>query len=111
MQPCERDGVTMISVPEVTVHKRGTSEYFMVIASDGLWDVVSNETVCDLVRKCCSGEVVSRRMVEGSIGNCAAASAAMLVELALARGSQDNISVIVVELGKGQGNAGSSSAT
>ncbi|XP_021754346.1 probable protein phosphatase 2C 8 [Chenopodium quinoa] len=107
-KPDGRDGVNVMSVPEVTVHKRSASEFFMVIASDGLWDVVSNETACDLVRKCCSGEVVSRRMVEGSIGNCAAASAGMLVELALARGSQDNISVIVVEFSKAQGNAGSS---
>ncbi|KNA18854.1 hypothetical protein SOVF_066550 [Spinacia oleracea] len=88
----------VISTPDVTVHKRAISENFLVIASDGLWDVVSNETACDLVRKCCSGELVSRIPMEGTIGKCAAASAAMLVELALARGSKDNISVIVVEL-------------
>ncbi|XP_057518532.1 probable protein phosphatase 2C 8 [Amaranthus tricolor] len=86
----------VISTPEVRVHKRTKTDNFLVIGSDGLWDVVGVETACDIVRKCCSGEVLSKRV--GVIGNCAAASAAMLVELALARKSKDNISVIVVEL-------------
>ncbi|CAO2837735.1 unnamed protein product [Amaranthus hypochondriacus] len=88
----------VISRPEVRVHKRSKTDNFLVIGSDGLWDVVGDETACDIVRKCCSGQVLSKRVSEGVIGNCAAASAAMLVELALARGSKDNISVIVVEL-------------
>lgn len=88
----------MIPAPEVTVHKRHKTDDFLVIASDGLWDVISNETACDIVRKCCLNEAVNRKVLEGVGGNYAAVSAAMLVELALARGSKDNISVIVVEL-------------
>ncbi|KAL2902774.1 putative protein phosphatase 2C 8 [Bienertia sinuspersici] len=90
----------MMSAPEVTVHKRTISDDFLIIATDGLWNVVSNDMACDIVKKRCSGEVVSNKKVldDGVIGNGADACAAMLVELALARGSKDNISVIVVEL-------------
>ncbi|XP_057520543.1 probable protein phosphatase 2C 8 [Amaranthus tricolor] len=88
----------VIPAPEVTVHKRRKTDNFLVIASNGLWDVISNETACDIVRKCSLNEAVNRKVLEGVVGNYAAASAAMLVELALARGSKDNISVIVVEL-------------
>lgn len=99
----------MISVPEVTVHKRTLSDDFLVIATDGLWDVVSNDMACDIVRKRCSGEVVSKMVLaDGMINNSASACAAMLVELALARGSKDNISVIVVELQHFDGAIGSS---
>ena len=83
--------------PEVTVHKRSVSDEFLIIASDGLWDVVPNELACELVRKCFRGQV-RRNVYEAFSGNCAAAAATVLAELALARGSRDNISVIVVEL-------------
>lgn len=88
----------MIHEPDVIVHKRIPSDEFLVIASDGLWDVLSNETACDIVTKCFSDEVVCKMVVDGLTANCASASAAMLVELALARGSNDNITVIVVKL-------------
>ncbi|KMT11924.1 hypothetical protein BVRB_5g098880 [Beta vulgaris subsp. vulgaris] len=89
---------SMIHEPDVIVHKRIPSDEFLVIASDGLWDVLSNETACDIVTKCFSDEVVCKMVVDGLTANCASASAAMLVELALARGSNDNITVIVVKL-------------
>lgn len=85
----------MIPEPEVTVYKRNELDEFIVIATDGLWDVVSNEVTCDVARKCL--RQIRRKFPER---DSAADAAALLAELAIARGSKDNISVIVVELDK-----------
>lgn len=90
----------VISEPEVTVYERTESDAFLVIASDGLWDVVSNEFACEVVRRCFDGRI-KKRFPEGLNGSSTAAeAAALLAELAMARGSKDNISVIVVYLKK-----------
>ncbi|KAG5593349.1 hypothetical protein H5410_043863 [Solanum commersonii] len=65
-----------------------------VIATNGLWDVVSNEVTCDVARKCLGQ--IRRKLPERD----SADAAALLAELAIAKGSKDNISVIVVELDK-----------
>ncbi|KAK6935519.1 PPM-type phosphatase-like domain [Dillenia turbinata] len=84
------------SEPEVTVSKRTELDSFLVIASDGLWDVVSNEVACDVVSRCLDGQL--RKSLEAVRGNHAAEAAALLAELAMAKGSKHNISIIVVEL-------------
>ncbi|KAI3422975.1 uncharacterized protein J3R85_011492 [Psidium guajava] len=89
----------VIADPEVTVSKRTESDNFLVIASDGLWDVISNEVACQVVRRCLSGQI-QRTFPEELRESSAAEAAAALAELAMAWGSQDNISVIVVELKK-----------
>ncbi|XP_061360115.1 protein phosphatase 2C 51-like [Gastrolobium bilobum] len=87
----------VISKPEVTVTKRTSKDEFLILASDGLWDVISSEAACQVVRKCLNGQI--RRVCHG-VGNQtrAAEAAALLAEIALAKGSRDNTSVIVVEL-------------
>ncbi|XP_074315934.1 putative protein phosphatase 2C 8 isoform X2 [Silene latifolia] len=87
----------LLSEAEVEVCKRNGLDDFIVIGTDGLWDVIDNDTAGDMVRKCFRGQV-SKTVLEGVDGNCAAAAATMLAELAIARGSRDNISVIVVQL-------------
>ncbi|XP_073313805.1 probable protein phosphatase 2C 8 [Primulina huaijiensis] len=82
------------SQPEVTVTKRTESDDFLIIATDGLWDTVSNELACHVVEKSLRGGLGSRQ----SEGRCASDAAATLVELAIAKGSRDNITVIVVLL-------------
>nr|POF10599.1 putative protein phosphatase 2c 8 [Quercus suber] len=89
----------VISEPEVTVTERTELDDFLVIASDGLWDVVSNEFACEVVRRCLDGQI-KRRISEVSSESTAGDAAAILAELAMSRGSNDNISVIVVELKK-----------
>lgn len=86
------------SKPEVTVNKRAENDEFLVLASDGLWDVISNEFACQIIKRCLHGRM--RRKSQGVVSeSCRAAeAAAVLAELAMARGSKDNISVIVVEL-------------
>lgn len=87
------------SEPEVTVMKRAESDNFLVIASDGLWDVVSNEMACLVASRCLDGRI--RWSSDKEPGTSRAAMAAeVLAKLAMARGSKDNISVIVVELRK-----------
>ncbi|KAG8382132.1 hypothetical protein BUALT_Bualt05G0044900 [Buddleja alternifolia] len=78
--------------PEVVVMRRTKSDDFLIIATDGLWDVVCNQIACEVVKKCLSGGL--RRLP--SEGSGASEAAAALAELAIAKGSRDNISVIVV---------------
>ncbi|KAL5814356.1 hypothetical protein ACOSQ3_025148 [Xanthoceras sorbifolium] len=85
----------VISEPEVTARERTESDDFIIIATDGLWDVVSNEFACEVVRRYLNGQLKmrARKEVSGAEG-----AALLLAELAMARGSRDNISVLVVEL-------------
>uniref|UniRef100_A0A0D9WJZ7 protein-serine/threonine phosphatase n=1 Tax=Leersia perrieri TaxID=77586 RepID=A0A0D9WJZ7_9ORYZ len=83
--------------PEVTVIERTEKDEFLILASDGLWDVVSNEVACKIARNCLNGRA-SSMFPESVSGSSATDAAALLAELAVARGSKDNISVVVVEL-------------
>ncbi|KAG8055990.1 hypothetical protein GUJ93_ZPchr0001g31186 [Zizania palustris] len=83
--------------PEVTVMDRTDRDEFLILASDGLWDVVSNEAACKMARSCLSGRAASR-FPESVSGSTATDAAALLAELAISRGSKDNVSVVVVEL-------------
>jgi protein phosphatase 2C len=74
--------------PEVTVTERSDEDECLILASDGLWDVVSNETACEVAAAC---------LRRGRDRWCAEA-AAMLTKLALTKNSSDNISVVVVDL-------------
>ncbi|KAG7981308.1 hypothetical protein I3843_05G226400 [Carya illinoinensis] len=96
----------VISKPEVTITKRMDKDEFLILASDGLWDVIPNELACRIVKRCLDGKMRSY-MQEVENESRPAEAAALLAELALARGSKDNISVIVVELRKSRGFVGS----
>lgn len=82
----------VISEPEVTVSERTDWDEFIVIPTDGLWDVFTNEAAYEVVRKLFDGQI-KRRIPEEYNGSCSAEPAAMPAELAMARGSRDNISV------------------
>lgn len=86
----------VISEPEGTVKKRTDSDDFLIVATDGLWDVVSNGVACEVARRCLNGRINKKISKESS----AAEAAALLVELAIAKGSRYNISVIVVDIKK-----------
>jgi protein phosphatase 2C len=87
--------------PEVTVTEREEGDECLILASDGLWDVVTNEMACEVVRTCLG----SNEPVRGEEEDIARASdkacsdaALLLTKLALARRSSDNVSVVVVNL-------------
>ncbi|ONK79144.1 uncharacterized protein A4U43_C01F3380 [Asparagus officinalis] len=85
------------SEPEVAVTNRTEDDEFLILASDGLWDVISNEVACKITRRCLSGRA-AKIFPQAIGGSSAAEAAAFLAELAMSRGSRDNISVVVVEL-------------
>ncbi|KAG0490556.1 hypothetical protein HPP92_007419 [Vanilla planifolia] len=90
------------AIPEISVTERSEEDEFLILASDGLWDVVSNEAACRITRQCLSGQA-AEMFPEVVCGRSAADAAALLAEIAMSRGSRDNISVIVVELRRLEG--------
>ncbi|KAL4560063.1 hypothetical protein LXL04_032211 [Taraxacum kok-saghyz] len=94
----------IIPEPEVTFTPRAREDECLILASDGLWDVMSNEEVCEIARKRIliwhkknSGTATDRGTGVGP-DPAAKAAADYLVMLALQKGSKDNTSVIVVDL-------------
>ncbi|KAF3321832.1 putative protein phosphatase 2C 51 [Carex littledalei] len=87
----------VIAVPEVTFHPRSEDDDCLILASDGLWDVVSNEEACEIAYR-----LLRRHRRNGLIGDGtqipAQAVAESLLNLALRKQSSDNISVVVVDL-------------
>jgi protein phosphatase 2C len=77
--------------------ERTEQDEFLLLASDGLWDVVSNDAACKVARSCLNGRAASA-LPEAVSGSTPAHAAALLADLAMSRGSQDNISVVVVDL-------------
>ncbi|KAI5058504.1 hypothetical protein GOP47_0026674 [Adiantum capillus-veneris] len=90
----------VVSEPEVTCLQRTEDDECLILASDGLWDVISNDTACEIARKCLDSSRKKRASGSSSIGEdpASAAVAALLVKLAYSRGSKDNISVVVIDL-------------
>ncbi|GAA0158314.1 protein phosphatase [Lithospermum erythrorhizon] len=90
----------VISEPEVTITDRTDEDECLILASDGLWDVVSNETACGVARMCLrSRKPPSVVAGEGESSDKACSDASILLtKLALARHSTDNVSVVVVDL-------------
>ncbi|XP_011002618.1 PREDICTED: protein phosphatase 2C 37 [Populus euphratica] len=104
----------VIPEPDVTLTERTAEDEFLILASDGLWDVVPNDTACGVVRTCLrarkppsppgspgSDAAVARAAIESSDKSCSDASV-LLTKLALARHSTDNVSVVVVDLRSNQ---------
>ncbi|CAH2060159.1 unnamed protein product [Thlaspi arvense] len=91
----------VICEPEVTVTDR-TDDDCLILATDGLWDVVSNETACSVARMCLRGGRRRRGnpdLAVDSISDKACVEASVLLtKLALARHSSDNVSVVVIDL-------------
>lgn len=90
------DEQAIISVPDITIHQRNASnDLFLVLACDGVFDVMSNDEV---------GEFVAKRSNELSKGKDVL-SPEMLPEVGddllkhcLELGSSDNMSVLIVAL-------------
>jgi len=84
--------------PEVTITDRRDDDC-LILASDGLWDVVSNETACSVARMCLRGGGRRQDNEDPAISDKACTEASVLLtKLALARNSSDNVSVVVIDL-------------
>lgn len=89
--------------------ERTDEDECLILASDGLWDVVPNDTACGVARMCLrvqkppsppgspGSDIAVCSAVDGSDKACSDASI-LLTKLALARHSTDNVSVVVVDL-------------
>ncbi|KAI7727032.1 hypothetical protein M8C21_008646 [Ambrosia artemisiifolia] len=85
----------IIPVPEISFTTRTDEDECLVIASDGLWDAMSNNEVGEVARRVLRRR---RRNADASEATAAQTLADSLIEIAMGRNSSDNISVIVVDL-------------
>ena len=72
----------LVATPHIVRHVIKPFEKYLVIASDGIWDELSDQDVVSL----CNDDYTTKQM------------AANIVKTALTRGSKDNISVLVIKL-------------
>lgn len=72
----------VVAAPEVRIMELNPSDEFIILASDGLWDVISDQKACDIARKCATPQEASKKLVES----------------ALQLGTQDNTTAVVVRL-------------
>lgn len=93
----------IIPEPEIMFVPRAREDECLVLASDGLWDVMSNEEACEVARR----RILLWHKKNGTnplpergqgVDPAAQAAAEYLSSMALQKGSKDNISVIVVDL-------------
>ncbi|KAL1825449.1 hypothetical protein ACET3Z_012227 [Daucus carota] len=85
----------IIPVPEITFATRSEDDECLILASDGLWDVMSNQEVGEVARRLLRRR---RRLMVDDEGSAAQYVADSLTEMAMGRNSSDNISIIVVDL-------------
>lgn len=97
----------VIPDPEVRTVEVGADDDFLILASDGLWDALSNDDACNAAaralarwRQSPAGEQQRTRRSGEQL------AADVLVRLAIARGSVDNVSAVVVDLKAHRAKAG-----
>ncbi|QHO57472.1 hypothetical protein HN51_012044 [Arachis hypogaea] len=97
----------IIPEPEVMFIRRQKTDECLILASDGLWDIITNEEACSIARrrillwhkKNGSNNNISVSTEHGhGIDPAAHYAAECLSKLAIQRGSKDNVSVIVIDL-------------
>nr|XP_015877991.2 probable protein phosphatase 2C 75 isoform X1 [Ziziphus jujuba var. spinosa] len=101
----------VISEPDITFTKREPDDECLILASDGLWDVLSSDLACGVASECLREGNRSASAIDLNAGpqmedegagalypSRSALAAALLTRLALGRKSSDNVSVIVVDL-------------
>ncbi|OUZ99126.1 Protein phosphatase 2C (PP2C)-like domain [Macleaya cordata] len=80
----------VIADPETQIFTLKSDDEFLILASDGLWEKVSNQEAVDITRAFCF-DTNKRPMLS---------ACKKLADLAVARGSVDDISVMLIQLGK-----------
>ena len=85
---CRGRPITLLSEPFLSQRKRSPEDEFLIIGCDGVWDTLSHKQAVDIVRDAFSK------------GLSADQAAQLVSNAALEAGSQDNISAVIVQLGK-----------
>lgn len=75
----------VIAEPSVRIEPCTEQDEFLIVATDGLWDLVKHEEACEMVRECIKNAPTQRKMM-----------AQMLVDEAIKRKASDNVTVLVV---------------
>ncbi|XP_043704702.1 protein phosphatase 2C 53-like [Telopea speciosissima] len=93
----------IIPQPEVKLVPRAKEDECLILASDGLWDVMTNEEVCEVARRRIllwhkRNGVTPPTERQNGVDPAAQAAAEYLTKLAHHKGSKDNITVVVVDL-------------
>ncbi|XP_066348920.1 probable protein phosphatase 2C 37 [Miscanthus floridulus] len=106
----------VIAEPEITITDRTVEDQCLILASDGMWDVIDNDIACNVAREvledwnpppadptaaaaAAGGAPAAAGVVVGHQEEPRCLRAALLLgRLALGREAEDNISVIVVDL-------------
>lgn len=78
----------VIAEPETTILELKPELEFLVLASDGLWDKVSNQEVVDTARPLCT-DISAPQPLSAS---------KKLIDLAVSRGSVDDMCVMIIQL-------------
>jgi len=106
----------VIAEPEITITERTVEDQCLILASDGMWDVIDNDIACNVARQVLEDwnpSPTDPTAAAAAAGGAPAAAgvvvghqeeprclraASLLGRLALGRETEDNISVIVVDL-------------
>ncbi|EEQ97809.1 serine-threonine phosophatase 2C, putative [Perkinsus marinus ATCC 50983] len=95
------------NIPDVSsIVLKETLDHFLILACDGVWDVVSDQEAVDLILEVLSKLTQAQLSMAKNeqkkcplrCGNVAQIAATALVEEALSRGSMDNVTVMIVLL-------------
>lgn len=81
MGPCEQ---LVSPEPEIFAEERDPADEFLVLACDGIWDVMSNEDLCDFIR--------NRLQIVTSLESICN----QVIDTCLYKGSRDNMSIVIV---------------
>ncbi|KAL3500683.1 hypothetical protein ACH5RR_039776 [Cinchona calisaya] len=57
----------IIAIPEISYHKLSQNDQFLVLATDGVWDVLSNDQVTSIVSSAANEEVAAKAVVDASV--------------------------------------------
>jgi len=74
----------VIAEPFMNEYKRTSEDEFIIMASDGLWDVFKHQEICDFIR-----QLLNQSNSKQNIGK-------LIIEEALRRKTTDNVSVILL---------------
>lgn len=88
----------VIATPDVTEIALGEHDEFLIVASDGLWDVMTSKDVVTFARSSFKKKLTAQQIAD------------KLTKVAILRHTVDNVSVVVVDLGGGRGGWGKKSA-
>jgi protein phosphatase PTC1 len=84
------------NVPDITSTDLSPEDSFIIVACDGLWDVLNDQQAVDLVNDGLRELKPLAAQLEAEGRSIAEIISRMMVEEALQRGSSDNISCIVI---------------